>query len=548
MSDTQRKRLKSAWPVVRVMLGLGLLAGVFALPALLAPDTAAPAIKLPIEALWAVVALGLARPRAVFETIRGVVAVWALLVGVLCAADVGVRTAFARVFDPVRDLGLVADGWRMLSGTLGVWPAASLLAGVLIAALAWLCAMLWGLGGIARLGHARTRFTLSIAGLGALCLVIAALPGARDLAPGFRSSASGYISARVAGIETALADRRAFERALPRDALAGIPADALLSRLAGVRVMVVFVESYGRSALDDPRYQDSTRKRLQRIEASLRAAGLSARSGWLDSPVVGGQSWLAHATLLSGLWVDNQNRYDRLIDSDRASLNRLFKHAGWSTVAAMPAITLAWPEAAWFGYDQVLAAADLGYRGEAFNWVTMPDQYTLSATERLTAAMPAPLMIETALISSHAPWTPIPEMVPWEAVGDGTIFTPQARRGDPPEVVWRDAERVRTQYRGAIDYSLAAVGSFMARHGDNTLFIVLGDHQPAPLITGAQASQAVPIHFVADDPELLSNLRSWPLTAGLIPGPHAPVVPMDEFRADFVRAMSAPLPEMPAND
>ena len=48
----------------------------------------------------------------------------------------------------------------------------------------------------------------------------------------------------------------------------------------------------------------------------------------------------------------------------------------------MPAITLPWPEADWFGYDRVLAARDLGYRGQPFNWVTMPDQFTLAAFER----------------------------------------------------------------------------------------------------------------------------------------------------------------------
>lgn len=32
-----------------------------------------------------------------------------------------------------------------------------------------------------------------------------------------------------------------------------------------------------------------------------------------------------------------------------------------------------------FGYDQIYAADNLGYAGTPFYWVTMPDQYTLSA-------------------------------------------------------------------------------------------------------------------------------------------------------------------------
>ena len=101
------------------------------------------------------------------------------------------------------------------------------------------------------------------------------------------------------------------------------------------------------------------------------------RSGFLTAPMVGGQSWLAHASLLSGLWIDNQGRYRALLASPRRTLLHLAQAAGWRTAAVMPAITLAWPEAGYFGYDRVLAAADLGYRGLPFNWVTMPDQFTL---------------------------------------------------------------------------------------------------------------------------------------------------------------------------
>ena len=40
----------------------------------------------------------------------------------------------------------------------------------------------------------------------------------------------------------------------------------------------------------------------------LGAAGYRARSGFLTSPTFGGSSWLAHASLMSGLWVDDQQR------------------------------------------------------------------------------------------------------------------------------------------------------------------------------------------------------------------------------------------------
>ena len=124
----------------------------------------------------------------------------------------------------------------------------------------------------------------------------------------------------------------------------------------------------------------------------------------------------------------------------------------------MPAITLAWPEADYFGYDRVLAAADLGYRGQPFNWVTMPDQFTLAAFERrlLDPAPRAPVFAEIALISSHAPWTPIPPLLPWEAIGrrrgSSTATPPPATRRR-----WSGATTTgsATSTGQSLDYALA---------------------------------------------------------------------------------------------
>ena len=64
----------------------------------------------------------------------------------------------------------------------------------------------------------------------------------------------------------------------------------------------------------------------------MQAAGFGSKSGFLHSPTFGGLSWLAHSTLQSGLWIDNQQRYDQLLASDRMTLTGAFKQAGWRTV------------------------------------------------------------------------------------------------------------------------------------------------------------------------------------------------------------------------
>jgi hypothetical protein len=66
---------------------------------------------------------------------------------------------------------------------------------------------------------------------------------------------------------------------------------------------------------------------------------------------------------------------------------------------------------------------------------------------------------------------------------------------------------------------------------------VVGDHQPAPLITGEGASRDVPIHVIAGNPALLEPFRGWGLTAGMRPV-GAPLGGMDAFRDRFLGTFS----------
>jgi hypothetical protein len=115
--------------------------------------------------------------------------------------------------------------------------------------------------------------------------------------------------------------------------------------------------------------------------------------------------------------------------------------------------------------------------------------------------------------------------------------------GDPPDVVWRDPERVRDQYTLALDYVLDVVGSYAARYVDrHTLLILVGDHQPAPLITGEGASRDVPMHVISADPALLAPFLAWGFTPGMRPsGARAPPR-MDAFRDWFLGAFSGAAP------
>ena len=304
-----------------------------------------------------------------------------------------------------------------------------------------------------------------------------------------------------------LADRAEFERQAADDPFRKTPADRLLTGLGGVDVLLIYIESYGRSALEEERYAELLLPRLATFERRLADAGLVAASGYLTSPTMGGQSWLAHGTLESGLWITDQRLYDLLVASDRLTLTKAFDRAGRRTVTVRPAITMDWPEGPMLGYQKIYAARDLGYQGKPYNWITMPDQYTLAAFERRERERPhAPLYRRDgadqqprALDADPAGARAVVEDRRWPgvlAVGGGRR---SARR-------WSGAipERVRAQYALAIDYVLGVLASYSARFvDDQTLLILVGDHQPAPLITGAGASRDVPMHVISGAPGLL---------------------------------------------
>jgi hypothetical protein len=468
-----------------------------------------------------------------------------VLIVVLKSAEILVRATLARPLDPVADLRLAPSVVHLLTGALGdFWGWLALAGGLigLIAAFA-LSALAVRRLQLALDRRAIRRAVLAFAGaLASLWIVERALPERFASWRPVSAHASETLLGQWRRSAEMRADLQIFESQARQDAFREMPRERLLAGLAGIDVLLMFVESYGRSALELPRYASTILPTLDAFGRALDDAGLAGASGYLTSPTVGGQSWLAHGAFESGVWVSSQRLYDLLVaDRDLLTLTRAFARAGHRTVAVKPAITMPWPEGPLLGFQQVYAAKDLGYGGKPYNWVTMPDQYTLFALERLERqARAKPLFAEVSLISSHAPWTPIaPVLDDWDAIGDGTTFSRWADIGDPPEVVWRDPERVREQYALAIDYVLNLLASYAQRFVDErTLLIVVGDHQPAPIVTGEGASRDVSMHVISGDPALIEPFLAWGFSPGMRPDASAPVRRMDAFRDFFLRAFS----------
>jgi hypothetical protein len=246
--------------------------------------------------------------------------------------------------------------------------------------------------------------------------------------------------------------------------------------------------------------------------------------------------------LQSGLWIDNEYRYQKLLRMNRLTLTSAFQQAGWRTVGDDPANIQNLPKATVYDYDQFYDALNVGYRGPKFSYATMPDQYVMAAFQRDELSKPnhRPVMAEIDLVSSHDPWTPLPRPVGWNEVGNGSIFGPMAAAGPSPSSVLSSPTKLRAAYAQSIQYTVGTLVSYLKTYGDkNTVMIFLGDEQPASLVTSASPSRDVPITIVAGDPSVLQRVSSWGWQPGLRPHPNAPVWPMSAFRDRFLSAFDS---------
>lgn len=487
--------------------------------------------RIPL-ALLVLVLAAITLPRVAALLVATGFGVVLALVVLLKALNLGFAATLSRPFDVMNDWSYLAAGIDVLTDLVGELRARLVVAAAALAAVGILVLLPLAARrvGAAAVRH-RRRAGLILAVL-ATVWAVAASTGV-----GWRH---GSTTARVASLGTAqlagrtlasipagLADRASFATTITDDPYEQVPAHDLLAGLAGKDVLVVFIESYGRVALDDAELGTTVRDALAASATELTEAGYSARSAWLESPTFGGASWLAHSTVQSGLWVDFQRRYNQLVSTRRLTLTRAFGDAGWRTVFVVPVIDRPWPQGQpFYGFDELYTSTNLGYRGARYGYVTMPDQYTLHAFARreLRPGPRARVMAEIDLLSSHYRWMPPPPLLPPDEVGDGEAFT-------GPDPAAPDDRSLRELYAADVAYSLRALTSFVAHSGDPDLVVLaLGDHQPNRSVTPPGAGHQVPVMLISHDTTVLERVAGWGWAPGLHPASDGPVWRMDAVR------------------
>jgi phosphatidylglycerophosphate synthase len=514
--------------------------------ALVAPNqlsrlTLSAFVRIPVEAL-VIVALVLFLPRrvrAVVAVLTGAVMGLLTLVKIL---DLGFIAALDRPFDPVGDWAYSGTALETMRASLGSTGAVLAVIAVVLVVVAVPVLTVLAVLRLTRLAvHHRTWSFRAVIALGVVWVLLA-VPGAQLVSntPIASTSAASLAYSEVRAVRAGVQARAKFAEEIDHDRFRDATADQLLTGLRGKDVIVAFVESYGKVALQGSDFSPQVAATVDAGTRRLQAAGFSSRSAWLTSPTFGGISWLAHSTLQSGVWVNTQKRYDQLVASDRFTLSQAFKRAGWRTVDTVPSNNRRWPEGkTFYHYDKVYDRRNVGYRGPTYSYASMPDQYVLSALHRQELAVSdrPPVFAEMDLVSSHEPWTRIPQMIDWDDVGDGSVFNSMPVDQVSQTALFSNPKRVRAAYGRSIQYTMDALVSYVQHYGDdNLVLVVLGDHQPWAMVSGHGGNHDVPISVIAHDPAVLDRISGWGWQPGLRPDPHAPLWQMDAFRDRFLTA------------
>ena len=527
---------------------LTVLAALLVWVVLVAPDqpkyfTVSGFLRLPLEGL-VLVAVALVLPTTGRRILAVIVGLALTLVVVLKVINYGIFTTFDRPFDPIGDSSQLGSGLETMRSLVGRTETNLIEIGAVVGIVVLLVLATGAVLRVTRVAATNRRWALravgGLAAVWALCWVL----GAQLIShtPIASTLTAGLIVDDVHALQADIHDRGVFAKQINHDAFRNTPTDQLLTGLRGKDVLLVFVEAYGQHAVQGTSFSPEVDTALARGDKRLQSAGFAARSGFMNSATFGGISWLAHSSLQSGLWVDSQLRYNQLMSANRFTLADAFKRAGWRTVDDVPSNDRAWPQGEnYYHYDKIYDRYQVGYHGPTFTYASMPDQYIFSALQRLELGKPhrRPLFAEVDTVSSHMPWNRIPEQISWNEVGNGSVYNHTAMDHETG-AFWSNPTRVKAAYGRSIVYSLNTLTSFVKNYGDkNLVMVVLGDHQPLPVVSGESSNHVVPISIIAHDPSVLKQIGSWGWGPGLQPKRDAPVWPMSAFRNRFLTAFDS---------
>jgi Sulfatase len=474
--------------------------------------------------------LGRVSPAA----LRGAAILWALLV-LGRYGQVTAPALYGRDVNLYWDLRFVPDVVAMAVRVAPWWLIAATVAGIGLVLWTLYVALRLAIGAVADgLLHRGSRMALLATAVAALAWFVAQRNSSAVPAHPEFADATTPAWARQAGF--ALQAMRGSQLALAHPAI-----ESSFEAIQGSDVLLMFVESYGAATYDRPEMSRPLEPSRLRVLESARETGRDVVSAFVTSPTFGGESWLAHITLMSGVEVHDPQTNAQVMAERRDTLAKLFSRHGYRTVAMMPGLQQTWPEGSFYGFDQIYGATQLAYRGPQFGWFEVPDQFTLDRLRRLELdrADRAPLFAFFPTISTHFPFSPTPPyQADWSRVETDRPYDLEQVRAAYSDVP--DWTNFAPGYVRALAYDLGLAADFLRLESTRDLVMILiGDHQPASAVAGEGARWDVPVHVIASRPAVLERLEHDGFVRGMEPA-RASLGPMSHLLTMLLDAFGSP--------
>ena len=302
------------------------------------------------------------------------------------------------------------------------------------------------------------------------------------------------------------------------------PHTPALAALNNRDVHMIFLETYGAVLYDQKDSSDAVAQTRAQLEKSILASGRNVVSAFYVSPTIGGASDLAHLSVLSGIDLKDSRKHDVLLTTQRPTLLDVFEREGYETFGLYHSVGWEWVERAFYSFDQYIDGPALNYEGPAFGFWKIPDQYAAARVEQLyprnESAKPRFTFFPT--ISSHFPFHQVPPYQPdWKKLLSPQPFdSAAAARAQAEPVNW---EYMKPDYLRTINYTNTwLAGYFSQPEPRETVYVMIGDHQPTGSVSREPTPWDVPVFIVSKDQRLLDRFRAMGFTDGLTPKTRAP--------------------------
>lgn len=308
------------------------------------------------------------------------------------------------------------------------------------------------------------------------------------------------------------------------DALAK-PKGQLLAGLNQRDVNLIFLETYGAVLYDQADSAQAVVSTRAELEKAIAASGRQVVSAFYVSPTIGGASDLAHLSVLSGIDLKDSRKHDVLLTTQRRTLTDLFEREGYETFGVYHSVGWDWVERSFYSYDRYIDGPALGYQGPAFGFWKIPDQFAAARVEQLYPrdqnAKPRFTFFPT--ISSHFPFHQVPPYQPdWRKLLSSEPFDKaEAARAQAEPVSW---ENMKPDYLRSINYTHTwLAGYFSQPEPRETVYVMVGDHQPTGSVSREPTPWDVPVFVVSKDRQLLDRFRAMGFSDGLAPRQREPL-------------------------